>query len=178
MADVTASGHPLSRVPKQRSPRAQSHLASQPPTHTGRRSHHIIAMTFSYYSAELHSQLGLPDHPAIQLAVATVANQLAEAAARAHANPGGLRIAVTRAASYVVLWSWPIEAAQRYAADEGLDLVHEVWWPEERLGVRPVDRLGQATERLRSEGIDPVPDARHMKTRYGWSAGALTPDEG
>ena len=130
--------------------------------------------TFPYYSAELRRRISIPDHPAIHLAISTLADCLMPAAAIANLNPELQRSDAVRTASLAVLFSWPIEWAENHASAKGPRPPHEVWWPDEVFGVKATDWLGLAIDRLRAEGFDAEPDARRMKTRYGWDESALT----
>jgi hypothetical protein len=130
---------------------------------------------FPYFSAELKELIGIPDHPAIHLAISTMADRLMPAAAIANPNPEIQRIDAVRTASLAVLFSWPVEWAENYVSGRGPSPPHEVWWPEEVLGGKLTDWLGLAVERLRSEGINAEPDPTLTKTRYGWLARALDP---
>lgn len=126
------------------------------------------APLFPYHSPELSRLIGIPDHPAIHLAISTVVDLLMTTAATTGEEPELQRVSAVRTASGAVLFSWPIEWAENFLLG-GASPPHEVWWPEEALGAKRMDWLGQAIERLRQEGIDPGPDARRMRTRYGWS---------
>jgi hypothetical protein len=130
--------------------------------------------TFPHYAAELRRRIGIPDHPAIHLAISIVADRLMPAAAIANTDPELQRIEAVRTASLAVLFSWPIEWAENYVSGRGPSPPHEVWWPEEVFGVKATDWLGLAIDKLRTEGIDAEPDPRRTKTRYGWDKGALS----
>lgn len=112
--------------------------------------------------------LGLPDSLVIDLAVRTVAELLLPLDARSKASSRNNAIDRARAASCVVLESWPIELGRiEYLSRLDISTDQEAIDAARRLP--RTDWLGQAKAALVAAGIDPGPDTRGMATRYGWN---------
>jgi hypothetical protein len=133
-----------------------------------------MSVRFPYESPELTAALGIPDSPAIHLAIATLADRLIPLAAGSAAPSDDVRIVAIRTASGGVLESMPIECVElRFLA--ALDLPYDDAACTKALETT-TDWLGQAIARIAAEGLgSESPDPHAMATRYGWRTAADDP---
>jgi hypothetical protein len=111
--------------------------------------------------------LGLPDSPAIHLAICTVAELLQPLDASCSASSRDKCIVRFRVASHAVREGLPIEYSRlQYLWRFGTDINHET--AEAALRLPRTDWLGRAKAALEAIGVDPGPDAQKMATRYEW----------
>lgn len=131
---------------------------------------------FPYRSSEARSRLGLPESPAIHLAVTDLAEQLLPLAAGASASVEDVRIRGLHSASGGALFSRPFEVVR---ADFlwMLDLADELEAASAACRGKRTDWLGQAVARLRAEGIEVPPTVGRQRSRYGWLPQPASPSD-
>jgi hypothetical protein len=124
---------------------------------------------FPYASTEAKRQLGIPDSPAIHLAITDLAERLLSLP-YGHERPmNDARIAALRSASWGARESHCFElVALRYRASLG-ETLDQAECDRSSASDKPTDWLGYAVSRLIGEGFDASPAVRRQATRYGWT---------
>jgi len=133
----------------------------------------------AHESEEAMRALGLPNSPAIHLAICTVAELLQPLDATCSGSSRDKCLVRFRAASHAVREGLPIEYSRlQYLWRFGTDITHDT--AEVAVRLPRTDWLGQARAALEAIGVDPGPDAQKMATPYGWSPdlGRLHPERG
>ena len=126
-----------------------------------------VTPTFPYQSGEAREHLGIPDSPEVHLAITSLAERLLLITEQAFCEIPIKRITALRTASGAVLMSLPFECVElKLRVVLNLPADHDV--ADESYRTRRTDWLGQAVERLRSEGILVNPDFRKQASPYGW----------
>lgn len=125
-------------------------------------------MTFPFFSQEARSTLGLPDSPAIHLAVTSLAERLGAFAEGTHLDLRAIRITALRTASRAVLEELPFEQVV-FDFQTSLGLPGDQAAAEEAYRTTRTDWLGQAVAKIEAMGLSAGLDARRMATPYGWN---------
>lgn len=126
--------------------------------------------SFPYQSSEAKQLLGIPDSPAIHLAITSLAKSLLPLADGHDVPPRHVRIAALRSASGGVLFLRSLLRVQfEFLSTLGLPAAHIT--TEDLMAADATDWLRQAIEQLKNKGIA-VPDTiLRQATSYGWTSG-------
>lgn len=122
--------------------------------------------SFPYESADARRVLGIPNKPAIHLAITDLAEGLLSIAKLSSLDSKTQRIAALRAASGAVLYGWTLSATER----ELRSVLQLVDASEEHAPHRIVNGknwLAEAKDRLRQEGSIVQNDVASQSTNYG-----------
>jgi hypothetical protein len=120
------------------------------------------APAFPYQCSEATHQLGIPDSPAIHLAISNLAESLLASSPDCADSLDDIRRLALRTASYGVLMSQSLElTVVRFRASCGLSFDHDV-------ASQPTDWLAHAVARLEAEGFRNSEGALRQRSRYGW----------
>jgi len=123
---------------------------------------------FPYQSSEAKSQLGIPDSPAVHLAITDLAERLLALPHGGDRSPGEKRTDALRNASWGARENHCFElVVLRYRMYSG-EHVDQAECDRVSAASVPTNWLGAAIARLKAEGIDVAPAVRRQATRYGW----------
>lgn len=124
---------------------------------------------FPHHNVEASHQLGLPDLPAVHLAVTMLADRLVALPHHSSQPTQQVRLTALRVASRAVLEGQPIEWAAAHFLSRLNDAAEPDWAAAEAACLtHRTDWLGHAMVVLLSNGVDLDPDARRTATMYGW----------
>lgn len=124
---------------------------------------------FPYASSEAKRQLGIPDTPAIHLAITDLAERLLALPYRDDRLLGDTRVSALRSASRGVREGLYFELVVLYYRIALGDFPDQAECDRVYANRVPTDWLGDAVSRLNAEGVDASPAVRRQATRYGWT---------
>jgi hypothetical protein len=122
---------------------------------------------FAYQSSEARRELGIPDSPAIHLAITALAERLIPLAQGASASVAVVRIGALRCASYGTLMCLPFECVV-FRYQTRLELPADKDSSDAAYNAGRTDWLELAAAQLRNEGIDVPATVAGQRSRYGW----------
>ena len=124
--------------------------------------------SFPYQSSEASCHLGIPDSPAIHLAITQLAERLLALPTRTCESNGHIRIMALRCASYGVLMRHSFESVE-FRFGVYLNLPNDQLAYDRAVKAAPTHWLNQAIERLEGEGIAVDRSVQRQATCYGWT---------
>lgn len=124
--------------------------------------------SFPYQSSEAKSQLGIPNSPAIHLAVSQLAELLLSLPVTTNESKESMRISALRCASYGVLMRHSYEHVE-LRFKEYLDLPIDETEMNKAKEAPSFNWLGQAITSLEKEGFYVPSGVQQQATAYGWN---------
>ena len=125
--------------------------------------------SFPYQSSEATRHLGIPDSPAIHLAITQLAELLLALSTTQDEVSEVVRITALRCASYGALMKHSFETVV-FRFGIYMDLPPDEAARDRAEKATPIDWLSQAVSQLESEGIAVPSGIRQQATPYGWRA--------
>lgn len=129
----------------------------------------LEARRFLHHNIEASRQLGLPDSPILHLAISNLADRLLALPHHSSLRVEQVHVTALRVASQAALEGLPFEWVEADFLSRLHTAAESDWLAAEAARrTKRTDWLGQAKATIRSNGMDPGPDAWQMATRYGW----------